>query len=54
MGTFNMRIPVYIVCCHSCPLNLFTFGITGNMTLVGVEAGLFTAQKILDEQRQMN
>lgn len=41
-----MRIPVYIICCHSCPLNLFTFEITGSMTLVGVETGLFPVKKI--------
>lgn len=51
MGTFSMKIPVYIACCHSCPLNLFTFGITGSMTLVGAETGLSTVQKNLDEQR---
>lgn len=44
-STISMRIPVYIICFHSCTLSLFTFITTGSRNLVGVETGLFSLKK---------
>lgn len=54
-STVSMRIPVYIICFHSCTLSLFTFITTGSRNSVGVETGLFSLKKKeMDRDRWIN